>query len=124
MELRLDGLDESARHRKHHAERLVPLKGNRRALPREFPVHREGKGRPVGLDDAGQRLDRILWAVERAGGQEIVAGFGVKQPVHREGQHARSEMAAGEQRALGRRADADAVEAGIAVPFGDERDRV
>src|SRR5204863_588927 len=34
------------------------------------------------------------------------------------------EMAAGEQRALGRRADAHPVEAGIAVPFGDERDRV
>src|SRR5206468_3621127 len=50
--------------------------------------------------------------------------LGMKQPVDREGQHARSEMAAGEQRALGRRADADAVEAGIAVPLGDERDRI
>jgi len=33
-------------------------------------------------------------------------------------------MAAGEQRALGHRADADPLEAGIAAPFGNERDRV
>ncbi|MCY1172026.1 hypothetical protein D9M73_121520 [compost metagenome] len=53
-------LDRRALQREQEAEGLHRLEAHGRAGAGKTPVHGEGEGRPVGLDDAGQRRDRIL----------------------------------------------------------------
>src|SRR4029077_1481129 len=90
---RFDLLDKTAPHRENHAEWLTPLERYRGVLASEFPVHREGKGSPISFDDAGQRLDRVLWLIERSGYHEVIPRLGAEQPLSREGQDAIPEMA-------------------------------
>src|SRR4029077_348651 len=73
---RFDLLDKTAPHRENHAEWLTPLERYRGVLASEFPVHREGKGSPISFDDAGQRLDRVLWLIERSGYHEVIPRLG------------------------------------------------
>src|SRR5262249_29798762 len=50
----------TAPQRKNVAIGFTSLEANCRTRSREQPVHREAVGRPVGLDDARKRRDRVL----------------------------------------------------------------
>lgn len=70
------------------AIRLALLEADRRARPGEHPVHGEAVGRPIGLDDAGQRRDPVLRPIDGALHHQLGAGLGAEQARQMEGEDA------------------------------------
>ena len=119
---RLHGLDLTVFDRGDEAEGLALLELDPTRTG-EQPVHGEGEGQPVRLDQAGQRLDAVLHVIGRAAGQQAPAGRCAEQILRMHGQDPAREMRGHHMgqigvMPLGR--DDDVRLAGSAVPFGGE----
>src|SRR5262252_9253423 len=93
MHFRFDSLQRAALQRPHVAERLAFVEPDSDARTGELPVHGKGIGRPISLDDAGKRRDRIFRPVHWALHQKIDARLGTKSYRDMEGQNAVAEVA-------------------------------
>ena len=72
-QLGLQPAEDPAGGGKKEAERLILLKPDPDVGPGETPVHREGVGRPVGLDHAAQGGDAVLYGVGRTADPKVPA---------------------------------------------------
>src|SRR6476620_12349653 len=120
LKLRLDVFDLAAPHWKNVAIRLALLEADRRARPREHPVHGEAVRRPVGLDDAGQRGDTVLRPVDRPLHHQLGARLGAEQARQMEGEDAVAEMADRRSEGAWVRLDHDRIKALPSPPHGKE----
>src|SRR3954452_3134934 len=57
--------------RKEKANRLPCLELHPMVPPHETPVHREGIRGPIGLNDAGQRINAFFGSIRRAANPEV-----------------------------------------------------
>lgn len=90
-DFRRDALKEVAAHGEEMGHRLARLEADF-ARPGKAPVHGEGIGAPVGLDNAGEGRDAILHAIDRAGDPGVPARRGAQEEAHLEGEDARAEI--------------------------------
>jgi len=100
------------------ADRLASLKPHRCARSDELPVHCEREGRPIRLDDSGQRSNRNLRAIDRTLHQKANAGLGAEHTGDMERQNTVSEMADRERHNPRIVKQADRRKVGFTVPAG------
>jgi hypothetical protein len=111
------------RHRKYHAQRLVLVEADA-AAPGHLPVHRERIGQPMRLDDAGQRRDAVLGAVDRSRREQVPSGIGPEEVTQMERDDAIGEVRhrkVCQVRVTVERADGHARGSRSAIPLDRER---
>src|SRR5262249_33598477 len=105
-------------YRKDVAERLTSFEPHHELRAREHPIHRERVGRPICLDDTGQRRQAVLRPVERPGRDEIDTRLGTEQTRDMKGEDAMSEVAGGGRRRIGVGGEVGGFLWWAAVPIG------
>ena len=118
----LDVVEQRALHRKEKTDRLAGVEMNPVVRPGKTPVHGEGERRPVGLDHAGQRIDRILRLVRRTADPQIPSWRRAEDAGDVEGEDALPEQRRCDirDRPFRIRSDRDGAGVGLTVPEGLE----